>query len=587
MASLLRRLKERKLVQWTVAYLAGAWLCLEAFDLVAEQFLWPLWIRQGATVGLLFGLLITQVLAWNHGERGKQRVSGGEVLLVTLVLAMAGVSVAILRARSERQGSMETAAMSFSFRRDTPPERTVAVLPCADMSPEGDQEYFADGLADELTTRLATVTDLRVAARTSAFSFKNSQRDVASIARDLGVRNILECSVRREGPRVRVTAHLVDAEEGFERWSRTYDSDVESMLAVQGEIALAIAGALDAELRGGERNRVAARGTDSQEAYDLFLRGISLHWKPPWSPQNQLSALDYFKASIEADSTFASAWALLATTYVALGNFHVLAADEAYPPAERAAVRAVALDEGLAYAYWARGWIKLSYTFDWTGAEEDFRRTIALAPSDFTGYHSLSFALAVQGRFQEAKAAAEEALSLDPLALWPRTGLFELRYKMGDFGAIISDAMGKLELDPRDPTARTELALACAQSGLFREAIAAAARSESLARGDPLNTLLAADVYAIAGDTAAARERLQRMEALAQEGTVHVSPGAVAMVYASLGDRDRAFEWLERAVDAHDSIVFSLHYPEFRPLRTDPRFGALLDRLGLPRDAYL
>ena len=586
MHDFLARLGKRKLVQWTVAYLAGAWLCLEAFDLVAEQFQWPFWVRQGATVGLLFGLLVTQVLAWNHGERGRQRVSGGELILVTLLLAMAGVSVALLRERSQERATMEMAAMSFGFRRDTPLERSVAVLPCTDMSAEGDQEYFADGLADELTNRLAAIRDLRVAARTSAFAFKGSGEDVGTIARALNVRNLLECSVRKEGDQIRITAQLVDVNDGFQRWSHSYDSHVESILAVHGEIALAIATALEAELAGGEKSRLSKRGTNSQEAYDSYLRGRSFQLKQPWSAENQFRALDYFQAAVDADSTFAAAWALLSTTHLGLGNLHVLPSGEAYPQAERAALQAMTLDGDLAYAHGALGWVKLSYAYDWAGAEEEFRRTIALAPSDFIGYHGLNFALSAQGRFEEAKAAAEEAVFLDPLATWPRSGLFEVDYKMGDFPAIITEEEAQLELEPDDPGSLIELALALARSGAFERAVAAASKSEALAQEDPLITLVAADVYAIAGETVAALERLHRMEAVAAEGSVHVSAGAVAMVYASLGDADRAFEWLDRAVDGHDSIVLSLHYPEFRPLWIDSRFGELLDRLGLPREAY-
>ena len=586
MDSLLRRLKDRRVAQWTVAYLATAWLGLEAFVLVAEQFEFPNWVTQGATVVLLFGLLITLVLSWNHGQRGPQRASGLEVLLVTVLLALAGGSVVHLRARSHEQLAARGPAGPAEWHRDTPPEHSVAVLPCRDLSPEGDQEYFAVGLAEELTTQLATIRGLRVAARSSSFSFKDSGEDVAAIARALNVRNVLECSVRREGQRVRLSAQLVDAAEGFERWSRSYDRDVESILAVHGEIALAIADALAVELQGGEASRLARRGTDSQQAYDLYLRGLNLHWKAPWSVENQLRALEYANGAIEADSTFASAWALRASTYIGLGNFRVQKPGDAYPLAESAALRALEIDDGLAWAHVTLGWTKISYTFDWTGAEQEFRRAIALAPSDFAGYHGLNFSLAVRGEFEQAMVAAEEALALDPLALWPRVGLFELRYKMGDFGAIIPELGAYLELEPNDPLFLVELSLAQAHIGASGEAMASASRAEAIAQDDPAITLLAANTYAIVGDTTASLERIARVEAAESSGTAVMQPGLVAMIYASLGDEDRAFHWLDRAYEEFDSIVFSLHYPDFRPLRADPRFGSLLDRLGLPREAY-
>jgi len=289
---------------------------------------------------------------------------------------------------------------------------------------------------------------------------------------------------------------------------------------------------------------------------------------------------------VDADSTFAAAWALLSTSYVSLGNFHAIPPDSAYSQAEVAANRAMALDDDLAYAHWAMGWVKFAYYYDWKGGEEEFRRTIALAPNDFTGYHSLTFPLAVFGKLEEAKAAAEEAISLDPLAMWPRIGLNEVRHKMGDWEGIIADAEAALALEPNDFLSLLDLGLARAQTGAFSEAMNAVSEAESLAPGLPNVILPAAAVYAMAGDERAARERLERMEATVEEGATDVSPGSLAMVYASLGDADQTIALLNRSVDTHDSWTFSLNYAVFRPYWGDPRFGELLDRLGLPREAY-
>jgi tetratricopeptide (TPR) repeat protein len=385
---------------------------------------------------------------------------------------------------------------------------------------------------------------------------------------------------------VRIAAQLVDAVEGFERWSHSYDRAMGSMLAMAGEIAIAIADALEAELLGGERSRLSNRGTESREAYDLYLRGLNLHWMTPYSVENQFRGLEYFRAAIDADSTFAPAWALLADTYNGLGNFMVVAPGEAYPLAEEAALRAIALDDELAAGHTALGWTKLSYTFDWAGAEEEFRRTIDLAPSEFTGYHGLNFTLAVRGDFEEALAAAEEALSLDPLALWPRVGLAELRYKMGDFEAMLSESEAYLELQADDPFFLVLLAAAQAHTGAFAEAVVSAAKAEAVAQGDPTILLMAANAYAVAGDTATARERLGRMRILAEGGAMPVSAGLMALTYATLGELDEAFDWLGRGVETFESVGFIIYFPEFLPLRGDPRFGELLDRLGLPRAAY-
>ncbi|NNM05039.1 MAG: hypothetical protein HKO65_08035, partial [Gemmatimonadetes bacterium] len=436
-------------------------------------------------------------------------------------------------------------------------------------------------------TRLGAIHDLRVAARTSAFSFKNSDESIGTVAGVLNVRNILQCSVQKDDDRVRIRAALVDAEEGgFERWSASYDSNLEDFIAVQEEIALAIAGALEAELAGSERIRLASRGTENQEAYDLYLRGLSYQLRQPWSNENQNRALDYFQAAVEADSTYAKAWALLAASYVSLGNLHLIPPEEAYSQAEVAANRAMALDLDLAYAHWVSGWVKFALYYDWKGAEEDFRRTIALAPNDFTGYHSLTFALSVFGKLEEAKAAAEEAISLDPLALWPRIGLTEVRFKMGDWDGIIADAESALAVEPNDHFSLLNLAMARAQTGAFPEAISAAAQAESLMPDDPHVTLLAAGAYAMIGDESAARDRLEKMEAAVAEGATNVSPGDLAFVYATLGDADQTIALLNRAADTYDSWAFSLNYPFLRPYWGDPRFVELIDRLELPREAY-
>ncbi len=204
------KLKQRKIVQWALAYFASAWLSLELFDLVAEQFLWPIWVRQGATILLLFGLLITLVLAWYHGEKGRQKISPAELVLLTALLVLAGGSVWTLKNRSVDNGAAQSSVTGFSFRPQPSPENSVAVLPCSNLSGHEDHEYFADGLAAELITRLSAVSELRVPSQTSSFTFKGRSASIDEVASALRVRHVLECGVVGEGSRLRISARLVE-----------------------------------------------------------------------------------------------------------------------------------------------------------------------------------------------------------------------------------------------------------------------------------------------------------------------------------------------------------------------------------------
>ena len=580
-----RSLKQRKIVQWSVAYFAAAWLSLELFDLVAEQFMWPIWVRQGATVFLLFGLLITLVLAWHHGERGRQKATVGELALIVSLLALAGTSVWILRSRDEMRVNQSSVA-SFALRRAPLPEHSVAVLPCANLSGDSAHEYFADGLASELITRLSAVSELRVPSQTSSFTFKGRVVPVEEVAAVLRVRNVLECGVTVEGTNLRVSTRLVDAETGYATWSQVYDRGTEGLLDVQKDIALSVVGRLEIELRSGEALQLARRWTEQPEAYDHFLRGIQYQVRSP-TPSNVRTAKQHFERAIEIDPEFGRAHARLAVQWVVLGNFLYLPAEEAYPEAQRVAARALELDEELWEAYWALGWVDLAFLYTWHEAMQHFERTIALAPGEWGGYHSLGFVLGVLGRTEEALEAANIAFDLDPLAYWPSLGMLFAQKRRRDHEEVIQQAQRLVEMQPGSPFLMAELSMALVRSGRTSEAEAQMDEAEQIAPENSIIQLLVARVRAAAGDSSRALSMVEAVLEREGEGGVDSRAGDLAFIYAELGLGDEAMRWLRTARRNNDLTMLFLDAPAFDSLRDDDRFAAFVRELDLPEDIYL
>ena len=580
-----RSFKQRKVVQWTAAYFAAAWLSLELFDLVAEQFMWPIWVRQGATVVLLFGLLVTLVLSWYHGERGRQRVGPGELALLTMLLALAGGSVLMLKSRSD-SGLTQASMAGFSFRADPLPEHSVAVLPCSNLSGDQDHEYFADGLASEVITRLSAVTDLRVPSQTSSFTFKGQNATIEQVASALRVRNVLECGITGDGTRLRISTRLVDAETGYTLWSQVYDREATALLDVQQDIAQTVVGRLQVELRGNEATQLTRRWTEDPQAYDHFLRGIQYQLRAP-TADNVAAGARHFERAIEIDPTFGRAYARLAVQQIVVGNMMLGSPAEAYAESERLARRAIELDGELFEAYWALGWAELMYRHQWQKAREHFQRTIALAPGEWAGYHSLGMAEGALGRHEKALEAARIAFDLDPLAYWPALGLKTAHLRLRDYEAAAGRLEGMAEMQPDDPWSRAELGLLFVRLGRVEEAERYLIEAEELASDDEYFLLYTAQARAIAGDTAAVLALAVPFEQSIDSIAASLVAKKLAFLYAELGRRDEAMRWLTEALANYDSIVIYLWAEEFDSLRGDPRFATLIRELGLPEDVYL
>jgi eukaryotic-like serine/threonine-protein kinase len=455
--------------------------------------------------------------------------------------------------------------------------RSLAVLPLANLSGDPQQEYFADGLTDELIADLASIKSLKVISRTSAMRYKGARKPLPEIAQELGVDGIIEGSVLRSNDRVRIKVQLIDAARDRHLWTQTYDRDTRDVLAMQSEVGRDIAERIDVELAPGEQGRVANPRPVNPQAQELYLRG-RYYWNK--RDKNALvQALDQFDRAVRMDSTYAVAYAGLADTYVLMPVYAGSSPQESFPRARAAALQALKIDEHLAEAHASLGRVKLFYDWDWTGAETEFRRAIELKPSLSTAHHWYSIFLRDVGRLEEAISEANRALELDPVSLIINTNLGDTFFYAGQFDQAVAQHRKTLLLDASFAPAHLYLGRALEQKGLFPEAVAEFQRARSLMGGGSYALGDLAHAYALAGKRSDAKGLLTELSERFKRGaSLEVD---IALVHLALGDRDQAFQYLEQAYKARSGLNDLKVDPRFGSLRADPRFQDLLVRLGL------
>jgi TolB-like protein/Tfp pilus assembly protein PilF len=457
--------------------------------------------------------------------------------------------------------------------------KSIAVLPFIDVSRKRELEYLCDGIAEEIINALSKVEGLRVVARTSAFSFKAKNEDVRTIARKLNVDTMLEGSVRKADNQLRITVQLVNGADGYHLWSERYDREMRDVFAVQDDITLAVVNKLKLTLLGSERDALARRRTSDFEAYDLYLKG-RYHWSMR-TETGFLKSLEYFRQAIEEDPEYALAYAGIADSYDLLGWYGHLGPHEAFPRARAAAERARSLDDTLAEAHASLGWISANYDWDWDGAEGEYKRALELNPTYATAHQWYSELLTYLGRHDESIAEGHKALGLDPVSLIVNNDLGQVYFFARRYNEAVAQLTKTLQMDPGFAVAHFFLALALAQQSRHDEAIDAAHKAQDLAgEGDSLTLSQVGIICALSGRREKAVEVLAKLEVLSD--TKYVSPFLVALIHTGLGDRDRAFAWLEKACDEKDHWVETLKvHPTLDPLRGDEKYGEILARTGL------
>jgi TolB-like protein/DNA-binding winged helix-turn-helix (wHTH) protein/Tfp pilus assembly protein PilF len=455
--------------------------------------------------------------------------------------------------------------------------RSMAVLPLANVSQKADEEYFADGMTDALITDLAAVRSLRVISRQSVMRYKASRKSLAEIGRELGVEAVIEGTVLRSGDRVRVTAQLVHVPSDRHLWARSYERDVGDVVALQGELARAIVGAVRAEVAPGEgKAAVTGRGSGSPEAYDLYLRGRYLFNRRGTDgdafAENLKKALGYLEQATKKDPGFAPAQGALAEAYALAGYSGVLPRAEVEPKVTAAIHEALALDPDLVEGHTMRAGLLAFAQRDWAGGEREYQRALELDPTYSNAREWYGFYLAAMGRHGEHLEQARRGLEVDPFNVLLNASVANALAHLGRHDEAIAQYRRTLDLEPRLNWVRDDLARLYSRLGRHEEAIAEAGRTGS--------RIALAEVYARAGRSADARRLLAEFKALAPNR--YASPLAVASVHALLGEKDQAFDYLEGAYRARLTALSHLKVePGLESLRSDPRFADLRRRMNL------
>jgi len=461
---------------------------------------------------------------------------------------------------------------------------TLAVLPFDNLSGDADQEYLSDGLTEEMITQLGRLEPdrLRVTARSSTWKYKHADRDIDRIRRELGADYVLEGSLRRAGERVRVTAQLIQAADQTDVWAQTYERDLRDVLVLQSDVARAVARAIALTLTPHAQARLASARSVRPESYEEYLRGRFF-----WNRRTEAAlkqALGYFQRAIAADPDDARAYSGLADCYSALGASSTvggLPPRQAMPDAKAAALKALQIDATLAEAHNSLAFVHLLYDWDLAASEREFRLALELDPEYTTAHHWYSHCLLALGRTDESLTESKRALELEPLNLVVGVHLGWHYLYAHQYDQAIAQFRKTLELDPAFPQAQRYAAWGYLQKGMRQEAVASLRAALGQLGRDPEVEGELGYALGVAGRRA---EALAVLEGLRQlSSTRYVSPYSVALVHVGLRDRDQALTWLEKAyVERSDYMVYLNREPMLDGLRSDPRFAALVQRVGLP-----
>ncbi len=503
-------------------------------------------------VGALTGVApVAQARAW---WRSKMALGIGGVALAAL-LAVGGY---LLRGRAEAIDS-------------------VAVLPFVNVSADPNTEYLSDGITESLINNLSRLPKLKVISRSSAFRYKGRAVDLRTAARELGVRAVLTGHIMQRADSLSISAELVDAREDRQLWGEQYNRKLADLLAVQDDISREISEKLRLRLTGEEQKRLVKRHTENTEAYQLYLKG-RFYWNRR-TEEGTKKAIDYFSQAIERDPSYAQGYAGLADGYIILEDVGGMPAMEAFPKARAAALKALEMDDALAEAHTSLASIKESLDWDFAGAEKEYKRAIELNPNYSLAHMWYSLFLDEMGRLDEGMVEIKKAREVDPLSLPINRNIGTCLVDSRHYDEAIAQYRSVIEMDPNFASAHGELASVYAQTGRYQEAMLEWQKGETLRGEKELAAVW--EKYAASGDyRGALRKVVEILEERAKRK--YVDSASIARWYIRLGDKDRAFRWMEKAYQEHSGALLDLKRPLFDPLRSDPRFADLLRRVGLP-----
>ena len=587
----LARLKQRKLVQWALAYIAAAFAFLQGIDIVAAKFGWPDTIERLLIIAICVGFFITLLLAWYHGDQGRQRASGTELLLVALVLAVGGGflwkvagaptshGVTATSATSATYGAPELASTATAASNSVLasvataiPAKSIAVLPFEDLSPAHDHGYFSAGMAEELLNALTRVQDLKVAGRASSFYYGSHNADLRTIGKALDVANVLEGSVRTQGDAVRISVQLIRTDDGFEVWSQSYDGNLSNIFELQERIARAIADHLKIVLTGSEQARLVPVATTSAEAYADFVTAQTLVNKRVGDSLTQAIAL--LQKATTLDPKFARAWSKMAVAYAVLPQYTVGDWTASWRASDQAARHALAIDPDSAEAYATLSYNQFSQRH-YVAMVEPMRHALQLAPHSSAVNYWASNELAAMGRTRAAEARIDAALADDPANILLLFYKSMLRWRQGDQGGALAYIHRAGAAD--SPFGALMLEFYDAAHG----DMAGSAREFALSTSKMGTKIPAADLRAIYrgtyGDAAWHQTALKTLDA-------HLGDDWAPTMLLQLGEPKRSFDLYEHGHSGLSDAYFNwLWQPEpwSRKARTDPAFQGFAQRIGM------
>jgi len=592
--SFFEELKRRNVVRVGIAYAVFAWVLLQMFDVIGEILELPAWGGKMILAALVIGFFLALVFAWVYemtpeGLKKEKEVDRSQsitpttgrklnaAIMVMMAVALAwfawdkfgaGPETAVTTTAVQPAASAEAPAAGRSEPAVPVSTRSIAVLPFADMSPEQDQEYLSDGIAEELLNLLVQIPDLQVAARTSSFSFKGKEVTIADVARELHVANVLEGSVRKSGNQVRITAQLIRADSGFHLYSETFDRTLDDVFGIQDEISAAVVDALKIKLLGTAPKSVEA----DPEAYALYLQGRYFYARRTGADWEK--AARAYEEALQIDSDYAAAWAGLSRVYASQAGATYIDLHPGYALARQAAQKALALDPSLPEGYLAQATIQMSYDWDWAGAEVSLQRAMELAPGQADAVTEMGLLQRYLGDLDQAVTMGRRAVELDPLSL---RGLHALGMALIYAGQL--DEANKVyqrlfTLNSEMPTANQARARVLQLQGRPQEALAIAEHE-----ADPFwheyGVLIA--FYALGRKD----EADARLPAFIDQNQGD-SAFQIAQIYGFRGDDDQVFEWLDRAYVQRDGGLPEIMFdPYLRKYWDDPRWAVILEKAGL------
>ena len=460
---------------------------------------------------------------------------------------------------------------------------SIAVLPFQNLNQDRENEFFSDGITEDVRAQISKIAKLKVISRTSVMQYKNTEKSLQEIGRELNVGTILEGSVRRADNKVRIVAQLFNAQNDDLLWGLdTYERELTEIFVIQSDVALKIAQALETMLSPGEKERLDKKPTANLEAYDLYLKG-RYHWFKRM-PNDLKKGIDYFEQALERDSNYALAYAGLADSYAILGAYNLLPPNTTYPKAIKAATRALQIDDQLAEAHTSLAYALMHYTWDWSGAEREFKRAIELNPNYSLARAWYALFLTARGRFDEAISVRKKAQELDPLSAAISSDAGLTLYFSRNYDEAIVQFRKAVDSVPSFVLANIPLGAAYVQKKMYTEAIKAfqtvsMASTFVTSTSHPIPLAGLAHVYAVSGRRDDALMFLELL--MDQSRDEYVAPYWIGAVHTGLGNTEEAFAWLEKAYEEHDGLLIFLKVdPIFDPLRSEPRFISLLRKLG-------